>query len=227
MTRAVLSLMIVLLSMSLAQAQAINDTAKAMLGSWEFSNAERDKRCAVTCTDSRAAPGYKLEFDPKCVEDFPLLRDVAAWSYPDNGLLHFLDTAGKALVDFSEVESGMFEAPTQGYGVLFLQGSADAGAPPLQPAQIAGDWAIMRGSGKPLCLISLTTTPAADDGFALVVKPGCDQTITRLNFNRWKIDRDELMISPARGNPWRFEQDDANNWERVPESANPYRLVRQ
>ena len=51
--------------------------------------------------------------------------------------------------------------------------------------------------------------------------------IARLNFNRWRIDRDELMLSPARGNPWRFEQDDENNWERVPESANPYRLVRQ
>jgi hypothetical protein len=32
---------------------------------------------------------------------------------------------------------------------------------------------------------------------------------------------------PARGTPWRFEQDDSNTWERVPESVNPYRLVRQ
>jgi hypothetical protein len=70
-------------------------------------------------------------------------------------------------------------------------------------------------------------TPAADEGYAVVVKPNCEPAIARLNFNRWKIDRDELMLSPARGNPWRFEQDDENNWERVPESANPYRLVRQ
>ena len=227
MIRAFLSLIVVVLSLDLAQAQGINETAKVMLGSWEFSNAERDKRCTVTFTDSRASQGYRLDFDPKCIDDFPLLREVAGWSFPENDLLHFLDARGRALVDFSEVETGMFEAPTQGYGVLFLQNAADAGAPPIKAEDVAGDWAITRGSPRPLCVITLTTTPVADEGFAVVVKPGCDAAITRLNFNRWRIDRDELMLSPARGNPWRFEQDDANTWERVPESANPYRLVRQ
>jgi hypothetical protein len=209
---------------------ALNESARPMVdGTWEFSNADRDKTCTVTFKADRVgSAGYKIEFDPKCADEFPLVRDVTAWTYPDNDLLHFLDARGKSLIDFSEVETGMFEAPTPGFGVLFLQNSADAGAPPIQPDQVAGDWAIMRGSsGKPLCSISLTMTPAADEGFTVVVKPGCDQSITRLNFNRWRIDRDELMISPARGNPWRFEQSDANNWERVPESANPYTLVRQ
>jgi hypothetical protein len=215
---------------SVAGAQAVNEAAKQMVGSsWEFSNADRDKTCTVTFKADRVGTaGYKVEFEPKCTDDFPMVRDIAAWSYPDNDLLHFLDARGKPLIDFSEVETGMFEAPTPGFGVLFLQNSADAGTPPIQPDQVAGDWAIMRGaSGKPLCQITLTTTPAAEEGFAIVVKPGCDPSITRLNFNRWKMDRDELMISPARGNPWRFEQSDANNWERVPESANPYTLVRQ
>jgi hypothetical protein len=210
-----------------ARAQAINDNAKSVLGSWEFSTAERDKRCNVTLTEARATAGYKLEYDPKCVDDFPLLREVAGWSYPDNDLLRFVDARGRALVEFSEVESGMYEAPTQGYGVLFLQNAADAGGPPIKAEDVAGDWALTRGGGKPLCVLSLTMTPAADEGFALVVKPGCDQSIARLNFTRWRIDRDELMLSPGRGNPWRFEQEDANNWERVPETANPYTLVRQ
>jgi hypothetical protein len=224
--RAVLTAIFIACFGPLGHAQAINDNAKSVLGSWEFSTAERDKRCTVTLTESRAGNGYKLDYDPKCIDDFPLLRDVSGWSYPDNDLLRFLDARGRPLVEFSEVESGMYEAPTQGYGVLFLQNAADAGAPPIKIEDVAGDWAITRGSPRPLCVITLTTT-AADDGFSVVVKPGCDQAITRLNFNRWKIDRDELMLSPARGNAWRFEQDDAKNWERVPESANPYRLVRQ
>jgi hypothetical protein len=209
-----------------ASAQALNDQAKAMVGTWEFSNADRDKTCNLTFKAERAGAGYRLDFDPKCVDDFPLLRDIVAWTYPDNDLLHLVDSQGRALVDFSEVETGMFEAPTPGVGVLFLQNSADAGVQPVPIEQVVGDWALMRGGGKPLCSFSLTTAPA-DEGFAITVKPGCDPAIARLNFVRWKIDRDELMIAPSRGGPWRFEQNDTDTWERVPESSNPYTLVRQ
>jgi hypothetical protein len=110
--------------------------------------------------------------------------------------------------------------------VLFLQNSTEAAAKPVPLEQVTGDWALMRGTGKPLCTFALTTGQA-EEGFALTVKPDCDPSIVRLGFVRWKIDRDELLIVPARGTPWRFEQDDSNTWERVPESVNPYRLVRQ
>lgn len=226
MNRAVLAFLLFICVGANASAQSLSDQAKAMLGTWEFSNADRDKTCSVTFRDTRTAAGYRLEFDSKCTEDFPLLKDVAGWTFPDNDFLRLVDSKGKSLAEFSEVETGMFEAPTPGYGVLFLQNAADVGAQPVTLDQVIGDWALMRGSGKPLCGITLSTTPA-DEGFALTVKPGCDPTIARLNFSRWRIDRDELMLSPARGNSWRFEQNDANTWERVPESANPYTLVRQ
>jgi hypothetical protein len=226
MSRFAVAVVFLILAAAGAAGQALNDQAKAMVGTWEFSNADRDKTCNLTFKAERAGPGYRLEFDPKCVDDFPLLRDIAAWTYPDNDLLHLIDSQGKSLADFSEVETGIFEAPTPGVGVLFLQNAADAGAPPVPFEQVTGDWALMRGGGKPLCTLSLTTAPA-DEGFAVTVKPGCDPAIARLNFARWKIDRDELMIVPARGTPWRFEQNDADTWERVPESSNPYTLVRQ
>ena len=62
---------------------------------------------------------------------------------------------------------------------------------------------------------------------ALTVKPGCDPAIAQLNFTQWRIDRDELMLVPARGNPWRFEEVDNTTWRRVPESADQITLVRQ
>ncbi len=128
----------------------------------------------MTLAEARAASGYKLEYDQGCLTDFPLLRDVVGWSYGDNDLLRFVDAQGKPLVEFSEVESGMYEAPTQGYGVLFLQNPTAAGEPPVQPDKVAGDWAITRGGPRPLCMITLTMTPAADEGYAVVVKPNCD-----------------------------------------------------
>ena len=92
------------------------------------------------------------------------MRDIVAWKFPDNDLLRLLDAQGKSLVEFSEVEDGIYEAPTPGVGVLFLQNAAAAGPPPKPPEQVAGDWAIVRGSGAPLCQLTLATT-AASDGF--------------------------------------------------------------
>ena len=41
------------------------------------------------------------------------------------------------------------------------------------------------------------------------------------------MDRGELVLVPARGNPWRFEEIDNVSWRRLPESADPIMLVRQ
>ncbi|MGH6683545.1 MAG: AprI/Inh family metalloprotease inhibitor [Pseudolabrys sp.] len=214
-------------SAALAQAPAtLGDSAKAMIGTWEFSNADRDKICAVTFKSDPAPVGFKLEFDKNCAVLFPLVSGIVGWNFPENDLLHLLDAQRRPLVEFSEVEDGIYEAPTPGVGVLFLQNPAGAGAPPTPPEQIAGDWAVMHGNGKPLCVLTLATT-VAQDGLALTVKPGCDPTIARLNLTLWRIDRDELMLVPARGNPWRFEEVDANSWRRIPESPDAITLVRQ
>jgi hypothetical protein len=212
---------------ALAQAPAgLGDSAKALIGTWEFSNADRDKTCSVTFKGDPAKTGYKLEFDKNCANLFPLVGGVVGWKFPDNGLLSLLDAEGKSLIEFSEVEDGIYEAPTPGLGVLFLQNPAAAGPPPKPPDQVSGDWAITRRGGPPVCLLALSAT-AAKDGFALTVKPGCDAAITRLNFSQWRLDGDELMLVPARGAPWRFEEMDGGNWSRVPEGADQIKLVRQ
>ena len=203
----------------------LGDSAKAMIGTWEFSNADHDKICTITLKPDPVPVGFKAEFDKNCGTLFPLVNDIAGWNFPENDLLRLLDAQGKSLVEFSEVEDGIYEAPTPGIGVLFLQNAAAAAPPQKPPEQVAGDWAIVRG-GKPLCQLTLATAPT-EDGMAVKIKPGCDPAIARLNFAQWKIDRDELMLAPARGNPWRFEEADANSWRRVPEAANPYSLVRQ
>jgi len=211
---------------ALAQAPSpLGESAQRMIGSWEFSNADRDRTCTATFKGDRAPPGLKVEFDANCANLFPLVRDIAAWKFPDNDLLYLLDAKGKSVVEFSEVEDGIFEAPTPGVGVLFLQNAA-AGVPPRPPEQITGDWAIVRKSGSPVCILTLAISKASD-GFAIAVKPGCDAAIARLNFTQWRIDSDQLMLVPARGNPWRFEEVDNTIWRRVPESADQITLVRQ
>jgi len=204
----------------------LGESAKRVIGSWEFSDAERDRTCTVTLKSDPTPAGLKIEFDPNCANLFPLVREIAGWKFPDNDLLYLLDARGKSVVEFSEVEDGIFEAPTPGVGVLFLQNAAAAAAPPKPPEQVAGDWAIVRKAGAPVCLLTLGMTPASD-GFAVTIKPGCEAALFRLNFVQWRIDRDELMLVPARGSPWRFEEVDNTTWRRVPESADQITLVRQ
>ncbi|HVV61090.1 MAG TPA: AprI/Inh family metalloprotease inhibitor [Pseudolabrys sp.] len=213
-------------SFAFAQTPQLGDSAKALLGSWEFSNADRDKICTVTFKDTPAPGGFKLEFDKNCVNLFPFTADIIAWNFPDNDLLHLVNAQGKALVEFSEVENGIYEAPTPGVGVLFLQNAADAGGPPARkPEDVVGDWAIVRGAGSPVCALALSRT--ATDTLAVTVKPGCDPAIARLNFQTWQLDRGELLLRPARGNPWRFEEVDNVTWRRLPETADQMTLVRQ
>jgi len=204
----------------------LGESAKKVIGTWEFSNADRDKVCTATFSADRSPGGFEVNFDEACPKLFPLVNDVVAWNYPENDLLRLLDAQGRSLVEFSEVEDGIYEAPTPGVGVLFLQNPAAAGAPPKPPDQVAGDWTIVRGNGAPLCQLSLATN-TIPDGLALTVKPGCDPAIARLELTLWRIDRDELMLVPARGNPWRFEEVDGKTWRRVPESAEGIMLVRQ
>ena len=205
---------------------ALGDSAKALIGNWEFSNADRDKICTATFKSDTTKVGFKVEFDANCGELFPLVRSVAGWTFRDNDLLRLLDAQGKALVEFSEVEDGIFEAPTPGVGVLFLQNAAAAaGPPPKPPDQVAGNWAIKR-SDKLLCSFALANTPLRDD-LALTVKPGCDASIVRIGFSQWRMDRGELVLVSTRGISWRFEEVDNATWRRLPETADPVTLVRQ
>lgn len=209
-----------------AQAPVLGDSAKEILGTWEFSNAGHDKTCTATFKRDPAAVGFKVEFDANCASQFPLVRDVAGWVFPDNDLLRLLDAQGKSLVEFSEVEDGIYEAPTPGIGVLFLQAAGAAGAPPPRaPEQVAGNWAVARGTAL-LCALTLTPN-AVKDGFALTVNPGCAASIAQLNFAQWRMDRGELVLVTARGTSWRFEEIDNGNWRRLPDSANPILLVKQ
>ena len=206
----------------------LTDAAKGVLGTWEFSNADRDKICTATFKADPVKVGLKVEFDANCATLFPLVADVAGWAYAENDLLRLLDSSGRSLVEFSEVEDRIFEAPTPGVGVLFLQNaSAAAGVPAKTPDQVAGNWAITKGeAAKPVCQLGLTMT-AAKDNFVLSVKPGCDPAIARLNFTQWRLDRGELLLLPARGNSWRFESVDDTTWRRLPESADQIQLVKQ
>ncbi len=228
MKRIVLLALLCLGPSAAAQAQSppLGEQARALIGAWEFSNADRDKRCTATFSGTPVPGGYKVAFDANCVTLFPFVANIAGWRLPENDNLFLFDAGGKTLAEFSEVEDGVFEAPTPGIGVLFLQNAAAAAPPPKRPEEVAGDWTI--AGAATLCELLLSTAAAPGGGMRLTVKPGCRDDIVKLNFTRWRIEGGELQLLPAQGTTlWRFVENDSDNWRRVPESSEPVNLIRR
>ncbi len=212
------------------------DPESAMLGAWEFSNADHDKICRfVFRADAVAgatggAGGHKLDIDKTCANVFPSTKDIVGWAVDNFGALRLLDAQGKAVIELEEAETGLYDGFEPGQGRYVLQSAA--AAPVRSAADMIGGWAIARGTGKPICALTLANTPAAVGGaaagaLALKLKPGCNAFITRFNPTSWRMDQGDLILLSARGQTWRFEENDANSWQRVPESPDPVLLVRQ
>lgn len=209
-----------------AWAQTTNDAIKAMIGTWEISTADREKTCAATFKADAVKNGYKLELDASCADTFPMIRDARAWTLSSD-TVKLVDSHGRSLFEFTEVENGMFENARPGEGLYFLQNQAAVGPPFRLPEQMFGDWGIVRGGGKPICEVTLSNTVSGQEGFILQVKPGCAAFVTRFNPSYWRMDRGELVMSSVGGENWRFEEEGATTWHRVPERAEPVMLVRK
>ena len=205
-----------------------NETFKAMIGKWELSNADRDRTCQLTFKADPSGALFKLEIDKACAAQMPELKDVTGWTIGGLDLVKLMDGKGKPVFEFSEVESGIFEAQRPGEGIFFMQNAAAAAAAVnISTEQMAGDWSVVRGSGKTVCTITLTNAAAGDDAFALKVKPGCESFVTGFGPAAWYMDRGELVLRSKAGRFWRFEANDPTNWQRVPEGREPVNLVRQ
>ena len=204
---------------------ASRDPVAAMVGAWEFSNADHDKICRFNFRSDAVAGGYKLDIDKNCPNLFPSTKAITAWAVDNYGGLRLLDVGGNAVFELSEVEGGLFDGFKPEEGRYILQ--AAAALPVRSTADMIGDWAIARGTGKPICVLTLANNAAGADNLALKVKPGCDALVTRFGPTSWHMDNGDLVLVAPRGQTWRFEENDANTWQRLPETADPILLVRQ
>lgn len=204
---------------------ASGGAATAMIGAWEFSNADHDKICRFNFRADPVSGGNKLDIDKNCANLFPSTKDIVAWALDNYGTLRLLDSHGNAAVELTEVESGMFDGFTPEEGRYILQTAA--AAPVHSADDMVGDWAIALGTGKPICTLTLSNSPAGNNVLALKLKPGCDALVTRFGPTGWRIDQGALVLVAPRGQSWQFEENDANTWQRVPESSDQILLVRQ
>jgi Protease inhibitor Inh len=208
-----------------SQSRSGEDAVNAMLGAWEFSDADHNRICHFTFRVEAASGGHRLDVEKSCVNLFPSTKSISGWALNNYGDLSLLDAHGEAVIELSEVETGMYDGFSPAEGRYVLQTAASA---PVRSADdMVGDWAVARGTGKPICTLTLANSPAAGGALTLRLKAGCDPLVTRFNPNAWRMDQGELVLLSARGQSWQFEENDPNTWQRVPESADPILLLRQ
>ena len=90
-----------------------------MVGQWELATTERSKTCVVTLKGDTTPQGMKLELEPGCAAALPFTKDITAWNIKGLGdIVRLQDAAGQPVIDFTEVESGIFEGLRTGRGRL-------------------------------------------------------------------------------------------------------------
>ena len=125
----------------------------AVTGAWELSNADHDKVCRITFRADAVAGGTGLDLDRNGLivsfhQRYRRLDASTIW-----GRCGCIDAQSNAVLELTEVESGIFDGFQPGEGRYVLQSAA---ASPVRSAEdMIGDWAVARGAGKPICLLTL------------------------------------------------------------------------
>ena len=222
------ALLLALLALGMpARAQDASTLKKDMIGQWELATTERSKTCVVTLKPDTTPQGMKLELEPSCAAALPFTKDITAWNIKGLGdIVRLQDTAGQPVIDFTEVESGIFEGLRQGEGVYILQNLAAARSLAKSMDQMIGDWSMVRGNGQAVCGLTLTNTEATGDNFQVFLKPRCDPAVAAFAPNQWRLDHGRMLLQSASGQTWQFEADDNAQWRRVPDTADPLIMIR-
>ena len=200
---------------------------KEMIGQWELATTERSRTCVVTLKGDATPQGLKLELEPGCAASLPFTKEITAWNIKGLGdIVRLQNAAGEAVIDFTEVESGIFEGLRQGEGLYTLQNLAAARSLAKSMDQMIGDWSMVRGNGQAICGLTLTNTEAGNDNFQVFLKPKCDPAVAAFAPTQWRLDHGQMLLQSARGETWQFEADDNAQWRRIPDSADPLIMLR-
>ena len=222
-----LTSLLALLVVSPVRSQDPPSLKKDMIGQWELSTTDRSKTCVVTLKANPSPQGLKLELEPSCATALPFTKEITGWNIKGLDIVRLQDATGEAVIDFTEVETGIFEGVRTNEGVYILQNLAAARSLAKSMDQMIGDWAMVRGDGSTICGLTLTNNDAGNDNFQVFLKPKCDPAIASFAPTQWRLEHGQILLMSDRGETWHFEADDNAQWRLAPDSADPLIMLRQ
>ena len=225
---AMLAALLALAAVEPVRAQDAASLKKEMIShQWELATTDRSKTCVMTLKPDATAQGFRLELEPGCAAALPFAKDIAAWNVKGLDIVRLQDAKGEAVIDFTEVETGIFEGLRTNEGVYILQDLAAARSLAKSMDQMIGDWAMVRSNGATICGLTLTNNDAGKDNFQVFLKPKCDAAVASFAPTQWRLEHGQILLMSEAGETWRFEADDNAQWRLVPDSADPLIMLRQ
>jgi hypothetical protein len=225
---AMLAALLALAAVEPVRAQDAASLKKEMIShQWELATTDRSKTCVMILKPDATAQGFKLELEPGCAAALPFAKDIAAWNVKGLDIVRLQDAKGEAVIDFTEVETGIFEGLRTNEGVYILQDLAAARSLAKSMDQMIGDWAMVRSNGATICGLTLTNNDAGKDNFQVFLKPKCDAAVASFAPTQWRLEHGQILLMSEAGETWRFEADDNAQWRLVPDSADPLIMLRQ
>src|SRR5260221_13217220 len=192
--------LLALLALGLPARAQDSTLKKDMIGQWELATTERSKTCVVTLKGDTTPQGMKLELESGCAAALPFTKDITSWNIKGLGdIVRLQDAAGQAVIDFTEVESGIYEGLRTGEGVYILQNLAAARSLAKSIDQMIGDWSMVRGNGQALCGLTLTNTEASGDNFQVFLKPKCDPAVAAFAPTQWRLGHGQTALLTCNG----------------------------
>jgi len=190
-------------------------------------NADREKTCSVTFGTTPPRSGKRVDFDPALREGCSRHPGDAGWRPPTTTTsCGCSDAQGNAVLEFSEVESGIFEAPKPGEAILFHPDPTDLGCAAKTAEQITGDWTIVRRTGQRVCGMTLSNTAAGEE-FVVRLQPPCDRVITSFGQPLADGPRRDRAAPRKTASPGASRRAKTPRWQRVPQTASPLLMVRK
>jgi hypothetical protein len=202
--------------------------AKTLASNYELASGSGDRKCTIILDTKPAGPGFALTYNrAECNQLFGFLNETLAWLPGVAGSIRFVNGAKRTVTEFTEGVGGQYEALRDGDGVYFLsnlQIVEPSDAP--KPADVVGDWNLVRPGGGAICTITLTEQSIKEDTFAVTVKNGCDQSIARFAPVVWFLDRGDIILLSAKDERMRFGRQQEGGWAKIPDTPRPLLLAR-
>ena len=202
--------------------------AKTLAANYELASASGDRKCLVTLDAKPTGPGFAIVYDrTQCPQLFGFLTETLAWLPGVAGSIRFVNAAKRTVTEFTEGVGGQYEALREEDGVYFLSNLQFVDPIDMPKfADVVGDWNLARPGGPAICTITLTDQTTGEDTFAVVVKEGCDQSITRFGPTTWFMDRGDIILLSAKQERLRFGRQQEGDWAKVPDTPRPLLMAR-
>ena len=156
---------------------------------------------------------------------FPLVRDIAAWNFPTTICCISSTRRARRWSNSARSKTASSRRRRRASACCSCRTRPTPAPPPKPPEQVAGDWAIVRGTGPPLC---------ADAGDDHGERRFCGRGEAWLRSGDRAAQFHAMADRPRRTDAGAgarqsvaLRGDRQRHWRRVPESADQITLVRQ